>query len=178
MAIFTIVVACYVISAGYTSLVDVKISDTMLYLIGISQGVYVGGKAVTDRTTDLEVAVQKMIELEDKIRAASPPEQALYDQYAKAARRIAAIEFTALQNRKFPTKYDAANQTVRSLGPQATALKTKAGDGTALTAEEQRAVKEFDQADMTAKEFAAYGKPAQDIAVQDPKNIDPTVLKP
>ena len=54
MAIFTVVVACYVASSGQTSLGDVKISDTMLYLIGISQGVYVGGKAVTDRTTDLE----------------------------------------------------------------------------------------------------------------------------
>ena len=67
MAIFTVVVACYVASSGQTSLGDVKISDTMLYLIGISQGVYVGGKAVTERTRDLEEAVKKMIALENQI---------------------------------------------------------------------------------------------------------------
>jgi hypothetical protein len=68
MAIFTVVVAAYVISAGQSDLSDVKISETMLYLIGISQGVYVGGKAVTDRTTDLENAVAKMIDLDKQIQ--------------------------------------------------------------------------------------------------------------
>ena len=111
IAIFTLVVACYVISAGQAGLGDVKISETMLYLIGISQGVYVGGKAVTDRTTDLEAAVQKMIDLESKIdmakagvTGATPAADlpAVYAEYRKAA--ITAVqEFTGLQNRKFPT---------------------------------------------------------------------------
>ena len=69
MAIFTVVVAFYVIWAGQTDLSQVKISETMLYLIGISQGVYVGGKAITDRTTDLESAVAKMIDLEKQIQS-------------------------------------------------------------------------------------------------------------
>jgi hypothetical protein len=187
MAIFTVVVACYVISAGQASLVDVKISDTMLYLIGISQGVYVGGKAVTDRTTDLEAAVQKMIDLDSQIRdaeaklapgAARPPElAALYDQYAKAA-ATAAVEFTALQNRKFPTKFDFAKRRVNDLGPQVSALQAKVKGGAELTSDEQALQKEFEQVDVTAKEFAAFKEPDRVLAVQDIKNIDPTVLKP
>lgn len=103
MAIFTVVVACYVIFAGQTDLGEVKISETMLYLIGISQGVYVGGKAVTDRTTDLENAVAKMMELEKKILAeADVAKRApLLAEYEKAA-RFAVGEFAPLYNRKIP----------------------------------------------------------------------------
>jgi hypothetical protein len=187
MAIFTVIVACYVISAGQANLVDVRISDTMLYLIGISQGVYVGGKAVTDRTTDLEAAVQKMIDLDSQIRAleaklapgaARPSELvALDDQYAKAA-ATAAVEFTALQNRKFPTKFDFAKRKVNDLGARVSALQTKVKGGATPTSDEQALEKEFEQVDMTAKEFEAFKEPERDIAVQDIKNIDPTVLKP
>jgi hypothetical protein len=103
MAIFTVVVACYVISAGQTSLGEVKISETMLYLIGISQGVYVGGKAVTDRTRDLEQAVAKMIELEKNIVAEKDEakRKPLVEEYEKAA-KSALKEFAPLQNRKVP----------------------------------------------------------------------------
>lgn len=112
IGIFTLIVACYVLSAGQASLGEVKISETMLYLIGISQGVYVGGKAVTDRTTDLEAATQKMIELEPQIRQKAAPFaanavrpddlQALDEQYRKAA-ITAAQEFASLQHRRYPT---------------------------------------------------------------------------
>jgi hypothetical protein len=60
VAVFTIVVAAYVLSSGQNDLGDVRISETMLYLIGISQGVYIGGKAISDRTTRIEDAVKKM----------------------------------------------------------------------------------------------------------------------
>jgi Ca2+/Na+ antiporter len=105
MAIFTVVVACYVISAGQTDLGEIKISETMLYLIGISQGVYVGGKAVTDRTTDLGNAVAKMMDLETKILAEPDPKkrEPLVAEYEKAA-RFAVEEFAPLYNRKVPTK--------------------------------------------------------------------------
>lgn len=105
IAIFTIVVACYVLSAGQASLSDVKISETMLYLIGISQGVYVGGKAVTDRTTDLEASVQKMIDLDTeiaKLKAATTPSADKEAEYRKAA-TVAAQEFASLQHRLYPT---------------------------------------------------------------------------
>jgi hypothetical protein len=108
MAIFTVVVAAYVISAGQNDLANVKISETLLYLIGISQGVYVGGKAVTDRTTDLENAVAKMIELESQIHKLAAPATAtaaqrdpLIADYQKAG-RVAVIEFAYLQHRRAP----------------------------------------------------------------------------
>jgi hypothetical protein len=118
MAIFTVVVALYVIWAGQTDLSQVKISETMLYLIGISQGVYVGGKAITDRTTDLESAVSKMIDLETQIQALNVQLQAvpvpanavdltsqrgvLAAQY-RAAALTAVNEFAPLTHRRYPT---------------------------------------------------------------------------
>jgi hypothetical protein len=115
IAIFTIIVALYVIFAGKNGLSDVKISETMLYLIGISQGVYVAGKAVTDRTTDLDAAVQKMIDLEPQIRAKEaalaagaprPPDLVALDQQYERAAITAAEEFSSLQHRLYPS--DAA----------------------------------------------------------------------
>lgn len=101
MLIFTAIVALYILSAGQTTLEGVKISDTMIYLLGISQLVYVGGKAVTDRTTDLEDAVAKMRELEPKLKggAGTPDEKAEYQK----AEETAAEEFAFLQNRIRPT---------------------------------------------------------------------------
>jgi hypothetical protein len=125
IAIFTIVVACYVLSSGQSSLGDVKISETMLYLIGISQGVYIGGKAVTDRTTDLEAAVQKMIDLEAQIRTkeaalGSNPRTAeligLDEGYKKAA-IIAAQEFASLQHRKYPKSGGGYTTDIQSIDP-------------------------------------------------------------
>lgn len=180
MAIFTVVVACYVISVGQQSLVDVKISETMLYLIGISQGVYVGGKAVTDRTTDLEASVQKMIDLENKIRDAAgkspaPPELPdWYSQYANAA-RMAAIEFTSLQNRYFPTQYDATQRKLRAMDSAIAQIQAKKKAGQALTADEQKLETEYN---MTAKELAAFEEPQREQAPQRIENIDPAVLKP
>jgi hypothetical protein len=109
MALFTIVVAAYVISAGQNDLSNVNISDTMLYLIGISQGVYVGGKAVTDRTADLEDATKTMIDIEKQLQAVPAPAAdqitKLNAQYQKAASR-AAKEYGPLTHHKIPT--DAA----------------------------------------------------------------------
>jgi hypothetical protein len=130
IAIFTIIVACYVLSAGQASLGDVKISETMLYLIGVSQGVYVGGKAVTDRTTDLEAAVQKMIDTENelaklRITAGTTPEQiALKTQeYGKAA-TLAAQEFVSLQHRQVPAAGNTFSEDPSKL--DTTALKPNA----------------------------------------------------
>jgi hypothetical protein len=87
VAIFTIVVAAYVVSSGQNDLGDVKISDTMLYLIGISQGVYIGGKAITDRTTRIEDAISKMKQAEgDPAKAAE----------FEAAQKTAKNEFAEL----------------------------------------------------------------------------------
>lgn len=124
MAIFTVVVAAYVISAGQSDLSNVNISETMLYLMGISQGVYVGGKAVTDRTTDLESAVAEMMALDSQIQAlnkqiASAPANAdlkaqkaqRLDDYSKAA-HTAVEEFVPLTHRKYPWLRDAKGDPV------------------------------------------------------------------
>jgi hypothetical protein len=106
MLIFTVIVALYVVSAGQTGLGEVKISDTMIYLLGISQLVYVGGKAVTDRTTDLEEAVAKLRELEAKLKdtkadAVTSEQKQWLEEYRQAA-STAAEEFAFLQNRIYP----------------------------------------------------------------------------
>ena len=127
MAIFTVVVAAYVISAGQSDLSNVKISETMLYLIGISQGVYVAGKAVTDRTTDLENAVAKMIDLDERIQdlnkqlgAVPAPANAaaltaqrddLLAQYEKAA-RTAVGEYAPLTHKQVPMVSGAIDPAV------------------------------------------------------------------
>lgn len=90
VAIFTLVVAAYVVSSGQTDLGDVKISDTMLYLIGISQDVYVGGKAISDRTSRVEDSVKKMMANEADLADAKKKQE--YDQ----AELTAKTEFAAL----------------------------------------------------------------------------------
>jgi hypothetical protein len=103
MLIFTVIVALYILSAGQTGLEGVKISDTMIYLLGISQIVYVGGKAVTDRTTDLEEAVAKMRELEPKLlKGGTPDEKKEWQAEYRKAEETAAEEFAFLQNRIRP----------------------------------------------------------------------------
>ncbi|MEA2880754.1 MAG: hypothetical protein QOF14_5950 [Hyphomicrobiales bacterium] len=110
VAIFTIVVAAYVVTSGENDLGGVKIPETILYLIGISQGVYIAGKAITDHKTRLEEAVKKMKDNEDQINDlkskeanAQPAEKpALLDQitaktreFEKAA-RLAIEDFAEL----------------------------------------------------------------------------------
>jgi hypothetical protein len=57
----------------------------MLYLIGISQGVYIGGKAISDRTTRIEDAVKKMQQLEPSI--ADKDKKAEYEAAQATAKR-------------------------------------------------------------------------------------------
>ncbi|WP_145984305.1 hypothetical protein [Bradyrhizobium nitroreducens] len=83
VAVFTLVVAAYVLSSGQNDLGDVTISETMLYLIGISQGVYIGGKAITDRKTLIENAIKKMNALEKETDPAKKKEYAAAEETAK-----------------------------------------------------------------------------------------------
>jgi hypothetical protein len=190
MAIFTVVVALYVIWAGQTDLSQVKISETMLYLIGISQGVYVGGKAITDRTTDLESAVAKMIDLEKqlqsvllKLAAVPPPANAadlqaqrndLLLQYAEAA-TTAANEFGPLTHRAIPMVENNIDPVYLKpgAGPPATkkAKTANNGDQTAesnqtLPAAQPDAAKNIAAPPDTAKNIAAQPDAAKDTTAQ------------
>lgn len=99
MAVFSVLVAIYILGAGTTDLGEVKISTTLLYLIGISQGVYVGGKAIAEREQPLDDRVKSMKAL--KAAYASEPDTgkktqiaADYQKTATAARE----DFRALMN--------------------------------------------------------------------------------
>ena len=97
MAMFSVLVAIYILRTGTTDLGEVKISETLLYLIGISQGVYVGGKAISERETSLDERVKSLIAL--KARYASETDKAKRDQiaadYAKTA-NTAKADFEAI----------------------------------------------------------------------------------
>src|SRR5712671_3668517 len=82
MAMFSVLVAIYILRTGTTDLGAVKISETLLYLIGISQGVYVGGKAISERETSLDDRVKSLIQL--KARYASETDKAERDKIAAA----------------------------------------------------------------------------------------------
>ena len=82
MAMFSVLVAIYILRTGTTDLGEVKISETLLYLIGISQGVYVGGKAISERETSLNDRVKSLIGL--KARYARETDKAEGDKIAAA----------------------------------------------------------------------------------------------
>ena len=82
MAMFSVLVAIYILRTGTTDLGEVKISETLLYLIGISQGVYVGGKAISERETSLNDRVKSLIGL--KARYARETDKAERDKIAAA----------------------------------------------------------------------------------------------
>lgn len=103
MAIFSVLVAVYILGNGSTDLGEVKISETLLYLIGISHGVYVGGKAVSDTQSALNDRVKSLIAL--KARYAAAATQADRDQTAADYLRTATAarpDFQALMNVQVP----------------------------------------------------------------------------
>ena len=99
MAMFSVLVAVYILGAGATDLGEVKISETLLYLIGISQGVYVGGKAIAEREHTLEDRVKSMSALKASYASATDADKKAqitkdYRKTATAARE----EFRAIMN--------------------------------------------------------------------------------
>jgi DNA (cytosine-5)-methyltransferase 1 len=99
MAMFSILVAIYILRTGATDLGEVKISETLLYLIGISQGVYVGGKAISERENALEDRVKSMIALKAAYaNEADPAKKAqIAADYLKTA-TAARVDFQAVTN--------------------------------------------------------------------------------
>ncbi len=99
MAMFSVLVAVYILGAGATDLGEVKISTTLLYLIGISQGVYVGGKAIAEREQTLEDRVKSMIGLKAAFAGAtdSAKKTQITADYCKTA-TAAREDFRAIMN--------------------------------------------------------------------------------
>jgi hypothetical protein len=99
MAMFSFLVAIYILGTGATDLGEVKISQTLLYLIGISQGVYVSGKAVSEREGALEDRVKSLIALKESYAGEPDADKkaliaAAYLKTATAAR----ADFQAIMN--------------------------------------------------------------------------------
>lgn len=104
MLLFSVVVAGYVIHSGASALASVVISPTILTLMGISQGVYVGGQAASDEIKSLQDTLFGMQTLQRQYYATGVPTDELQRlaAYFNAAARKAADEFGAIFERDVP----------------------------------------------------------------------------
>lgn len=103
MLVFTCVIAAYVIASGANELGNVQISDTLLTLMGMSQGAYVGGRAAADQLTPLQDQLRGMQALQARFRASTDPQVAeeLRRQFRLAAAQAGAM-FGAVFGRALP----------------------------------------------------------------------------
>ena len=92
MLVFTCVIAAYVIASGADELGNVQISATLLTLMGMSQGAYVGGRAAVDQLTPLQDQLRSMQAFQQRYRACDDPQagQALRLQFRLAAEQAGA----------------------------------------------------------------------------------------
>lgn len=104
MLVFTIVISAYVVAAGADQLGNIRISDTLLMLMGLSQGVYVGGNATTDNTTPLQDQLRGMQTLQENYLAVQgdPKTQAVIAQQFELAAVEAAEMFKGMFRRDVP----------------------------------------------------------------------------
>lgn len=71
MLVFTVVIAAYVIASGADALGNIEISATLLTLMGMSQGAYVGGHAASDQLSPLEDQLTGMRDLQQRYQAST-----------------------------------------------------------------------------------------------------------
>ncbi|SFH00697.1 hypothetical protein SAMN05518865_12916 [Duganella sp. CF458] len=69
MLVFSCVIAAYVIASGAKELGNIQISATLLTLMGMSQGAYVGGRAAADALTPLQDQLRGMQSLQLRYKA-------------------------------------------------------------------------------------------------------------
>jgi hypothetical protein len=104
MLLFTFVIASYVIVAGASELGNVQISTTLLTLMGISQGAYMGGQAASDALTPLQDQLRGMQLLQENWIAAKDDNelQTLLNQRFLLATKQAADMFSQIFAREIP----------------------------------------------------------------------------
>ncbi len=104
MLVFTLVIAAYVIMAGGDQLGNIQISGTLLSLMGMSQGVYIGGQITTDSVSPFQDQLRGMQMLQANYDAAAgnPAAQAELAQRFELAAQQAAEMFHAMFNRDIP----------------------------------------------------------------------------
>lgn len=115
MLVFTCVIAAYVVASGADELGNIQISATLLTLMGMSQGAYVGGRAAVDQLTPLQDQLRGMQALQQRYRVNTDPEVSatLREQFRRAAAQAGAM-FGAMFGRVLPADMldmpaDAAN---------------------------------------------------------------------
>jgi hypothetical protein len=93
MLVFTCVIAAYVIASGADELGNIQISATLLTLMGMSQGAYVGGRAAADLLTPLQDQLRGMQTLQQRYGAAT---DARVGEELRRQFRLAATEAGAM----------------------------------------------------------------------------------
>lgn len=93
LLVFTCVIAAYVIASGADELANIQISTTLLTLMGMSQGAYVGGRAAVDVLAPLQDQLRGMQVLQQRFLGATDPlvAAALRDQFRLAATQAGAM---------------------------------------------------------------------------------------
>lgn len=74
MLVFSCVIAAYVIASGAKELGNIQISATLLTLMGMSQGAYVGGRAAADALTPLQDQLRGMQSLQLRYKTCRDPD--------------------------------------------------------------------------------------------------------
>jgi hypothetical protein len=93
MMIFTFVIAAYVIASGASELDTLRISATLLTLMGMSQGAYVGGHATSDSLATLQHQLRGMQTIQKRYQGSTDEQvkQDLLQRFEQAATRAAAM---------------------------------------------------------------------------------------
>ncbi|MES2743506.1 MAG: hypothetical protein V4754_21510 [Pseudomonadota bacterium] len=93
MLVFTFVIAAYVIASGANELGNIRISATLLALMGMSQGAYVGGRAAADVLTPLQDQLRGMHTLQQRCQASTDARvtEPLRRQFRQAAAQAGAM---------------------------------------------------------------------------------------
>jgi len=103
MLVFTVVIAAYVIATGANELANIQISATLLTLMGMSQGAYIGGRAASDNLTPLQDQLRGMQALQKRYSASSDAQfrEELRRRFALAAAQAGDM-FSQLFQRELP----------------------------------------------------------------------------
>ncbi|SHM69812.1 hypothetical protein SAMN05192549_102260 [Duganella sacchari] len=121
MLVFTFVIAAYVIASGANELGNIQISATLLTLMGMSQGAYVGGRAAADQLSPLQDQLRGMQNLQQRYRDNADPNVALElrRQFQLAAAQAGAT-FGVIYNRVLPSHMlDMPVDALAALAPSA-----------------------------------------------------------
>ena len=103
MLVFSFVIAAYVIVSGADQLGNIQISATLLTLMGISQGAYVGGRATGESLLSLQDQLRGLQSLQERYESCTDPLVCaeLRHRYLLAAAQTGAL-FGAIFERALP----------------------------------------------------------------------------